>query len=387
MRIKAHIYLDGYVGTPMNSWLTEEPFFTPIDVRNKIEENRGAEEYIIHINSGGGNVFDAFAIHDMLSRIKNVTTLGEGIVASAATIILLAGKSRQMTRHCEFMIHNPVIGTEGDAEELHETADNVQRIEDKITEFYSQKTGIPVAKLDKWMTKDKFMSAEEALELGFITEIAEPLRVVATFSNSNSQNSLIMNLFEKIKAEMSDLKATVLGTPKNLELTNAEGKKFSVDTETNSDKATPEVNNVVTIDGKAATDGDIIVPVMGKTLTVAGGKITAIKDTNEAGADATEGGAKEDSPEVKALKDQLAASQKTIGELNAKVTEQEKIVNEVTTDIQMIKANIVSGGFVVKDRTQNFNRSTDKKEKPKNAFEAAAEERKARREKENESRK
>lgn len=383
MRLRAHIYLNGLIGDS-GDFFSMEPFFTPTDVRRMLDENAGAEELIVHITSRGGNVSDAFAIHDMLVGVKNLTTLGEGMVASAATILLLAAKKRQMTKYAELMIHNPMGSAEGDAEEMQKTADYLQSVEDKIAQFYADKTGNPVAKFDKWMKEETYMSAAEALDLGFITEVVEPMKAIALIPKSKKQNSFLMNAFEEISAKISKEFAQIkmaLKLTKNLELTSADGRKFTVDTESNTDKASPEVNNTVTIDGKAASDGDLIVPGMGKTLVIAGGKISAINDTNAPAATPTTPAATEDSPEVKALKEQLNQKDGEIGTLKSQIASQETAINAINTEITGIKSQIISGGFKLTERTQNFNKSTDK-EKPKNAFAAAAEERKARREEE-----
>lgn len=358
----SHIFLNGLVGAPQDMF-SFEPFFTPEDVQREIDMSGNASTLVVHITSNGGFVNDAFSIHDKLSNCgKTVNTVGEGLVASAATIILMAGKKRQLTKYGELMIHNPFGRVEGDAEELQSAADEMQRIQDKIAQFYSDKIGKPAKQFQKWMDEEKAMSSDEALELGFINGILEPMRAVAMIetNKSHSQISPIMNFLTEIKNEIAALKNQIMGTPKNLDLTTADGRTFKVDT----DKNEPEVGNTATIDGQPATDGEHIIPAMNKILVVNSGKISEIKDS---GSVATDPG--DETDEIKNLKEQIIARDQKIGELTAKVAETESAMAAVHSDIKMIKENIASN-YVPKDRTQNFKRPDDKA-KPVNAFEEA----------------
>lgn len=358
--MQAHIFLNGLVGAPQD-FFSMEPFFTVEDVQRHLDENASASTIVLHITSNGGFVNDAFAIHDKLANSgKTINTIGEGLVASAATIILMAGKKRQLTKYGELMIHNPFGRVEGDAEELQSAADEMQRIQDKIAQFYSDKIGKPAKQFQKWMDEEKAMSSDEALELGFITEVMEPVRAVASINKSQSQNSFAMNLIEQIKNELRVFKNEIMGTPKNLDLTTADGRTFKVDT----DKGEPEVGNTATIDGQPATDGEHIIPAMNKILVVNSGKISEIKDSGAAAGDPGD-----ENEEIKNLKEQIIARDQKIGELTAKVAETESAMAAFSSDIKMIKENIASN-YVPKDRTQNFKRPDDKT-KPVNAFEEA----------------
>lgn len=376
MRLKAHIYLSGIIGEN-NDFFSMEPSITVNNVRGLIDEHAGAEEYIFHITTQGGSVMEAFAIHDLIAGLKNTTTIGEGMVASAGTILLLAGGKRKMTKYSELMIHNPFTIAEGDADELQKTVDELQRIEDKLSQFYSDKTGKTAKEFDKWMKAETYMSADEALEMGFINEVVEPMKAVALLpSQTNNQNSFIMNIFEKVRNEIADLKATVLGTPRNLDLTTADGKKFTVNTESNTLKNEPEVNNVVTLEGATAPAGDYIIPALGKTVSVVGGKITAINDTNAWASANDDPNANQDSPEVKALREELQAEKAKNAQLASQVTAQEAAVNEISNEIVGLKAQMISSGFKPTNRAQNFNKSTENKDdKPVNRMAAAAERR------------
>jgi ATP-dependent Clp protease protease subunit len=373
----AHIFLNGLVGAPTD-FMSFDPFFTPEDVQRHIDENKNASTLVVHITSNGGFVDDAFAIHDKLTNSgKKIHTIGEGYVKSAGTIIFMAGTKRKLMKYADFMIHNPFGTIRGNAEELQRAASDMQRVQDKIANLYSDTTGKDVKQFEKWMDEERTMSADEALEIGFITEVLEPMKAVAHVTNNNSQNqnSTIMNFIAEMKSEWVSLKNQIMGTPKNLDLTLADGRTFKVDT----DKGEPEVGNTVSVDGKSATDGDHIIPAMNKTIVVTGGKISAINETSDPGDEDKSVAAGNDTSDVKALKDQLAAKDLQISALTGKVSEQEKAMAEVITDIKMLKSNVASN-YVPKDRTQNFSRKSADDGQPKNAVAEAAEERKRARE-------
>ncbi len=131
MSTQGHIYLFGLIGSNTDLFSTE-PSISPSDIQKAILENKSADGITLHISSRGGSVYDAFTMYDLLTQSgKTVTTIIEGICASAATIPFLAGDIRQMTQFSELMIHNPWMGVEGDATQLRKSADQLQNTEDK----------------------------------------------------------------------------------------------------------------------------------------------------------------------------------------------------------------------------------------------------------------
>lgn len=144
-------------------------------VKAQIDANKDATEIIVNISSPGGSVDEGFAIHDYLVNCgKNVTTRITGLCASIATVIAQAGNTIQITKNSQFMIHNPYTYIEGDADALKKGAEDLQKYEDRIASFYSEKTGMSVDDLDVLMKAETWMTAQEALDSGFVTEIIEP---------------------------------------------------------------------------------------------------------------------------------------------------------------------------------------------------------------------
>lgn len=240
-------------------------------------------DIIVHIHSRGGDVFEGFAIHDFLSTSnKNITTKIEGLCASIATIVALSGSTRIMTKNSTFMIHNPSGFAYGTADEMQEQADFVKNIEEKIVDFYVKKTGKEKSSIEDWMKEEKFMTSDEALELNFITEIAEDVSAAALFIIPKKQEKNMSKetegLLEGMKNILNSIKS-VLGKNDedpivdNLKLNTKDGKSIEIVT----DKKIPNVNDKVLIDGKAAPDSTYEI-MDGTKIDVADGKVTKVTD-------------------------------------------------------------------------------------------------------------
>ncbi|MCK9281348.1 MAG: Clp protease ClpP [Melioribacteraceae bacterium] len=153
------------------------------DVVNQINNNKEAERLVVHVHSPGGDVWEGFAIHDALVRTgKEIETVIEGLCASIATVIALAGDRRLMTQHSEFMIHNPWTFGIGDSEDLKKQSDELAKTESKLAEFYEKHTSLSKDELLNYMHNETFFTAEEAQNFGFITEIVNTIKQVAKMS-------------------------------------------------------------------------------------------------------------------------------------------------------------------------------------------------------------
>lgn len=292
-----HIYLYGFFGfEPSDDWAKDLGIVRLQDVVNALKEAPDAEELIVHIHSPGGEVSEGFAIYDALTTSgKKVTTIIEGLCASIATVAALAGSTRKITKNAEFMIHNPWGFAGGDADQLQKYTDDVKKAEEKLINLYNAKTGIEKEELDRLMKEETFMTAEQALELKFVTEIIEPVtakkkeRVYAFFKPTNSPN---MSKLKKEKEESASVLETlkalykkVAGTDfkaeatvKNLDLAIDGGGMLHVDTE----ETEPKVGDVCSVDGEAVPDKEYKM-ADGKTIkTDAESKISEIVEAEAA---------------------------------------------------------------------------------------------------------
>lgn len=134
----------------------------------------------VRIHSPGGDFYDALAIHNALARNPAVvTTHIDGLCASAATIVALAGDQVCMANNGQFMIHEPWTMTSGDAEDHQRRADLLDATAEQIVAIYARKSGQTPDQIRAWMRAETWMTAPQALEYGFIDIIDAPLKIAA----------------------------------------------------------------------------------------------------------------------------------------------------------------------------------------------------------------
>lgn len=128
----------------------------------------------LRLNSPGGNVFDGAAIFNAIKQHKSrVVTHVDGLAASIASVIALAGDEVRMAENSFFMIHEPWSLVLGDAEGLRKEADLLDKIGGMILNTYQSKTDKDADKIRAWMKDETWFSAKEALDAGFIDAIEE----------------------------------------------------------------------------------------------------------------------------------------------------------------------------------------------------------------------
>jgi ATP-dependent Clp endopeptidase proteolytic subunit ClpP len=136
---------------------------------------------LLRIHSPGGEVFDGNAIYNALKRHPGgVTVQIEGLAASMATVIALAGSPVKMAANGFFMIHNPWGLSIGDADDMREQADLLEKIQTGIVNAYVAKSGQTAEQIQEWMDAETWMTADEALAAGFIDEITEAYAMAAS---------------------------------------------------------------------------------------------------------------------------------------------------------------------------------------------------------------
>lgn len=154
-----------------SSWWGDE--VTPRSFAEDLE-SLGGRDVTVRINSGGGDVFAAHAIHNQLVAYKGrVTVVIDGLAASAATIIAVAGDRIIMPSNALFMIHNPAIGLSDyyGAAELLKAAEALNTIKGSIVAAYRKRCKASAEELAAMMDAETWMGAAECLEKGFVDEI------------------------------------------------------------------------------------------------------------------------------------------------------------------------------------------------------------------------
>jgi ATP-dependent Clp endopeptidase proteolytic subunit ClpP len=132
------------------------------------------DEILVRINSPGGAVFDGVAIYNTLKGHKaKVDVLVEGLAASIASVIAMAGDTIRVGHGAMFMIHNPWTIAMGDADDMRETADMLDKVGESLIDIYHTRTGIDDKELRKLLDAETWLTASEAVAQGFADEIDE----------------------------------------------------------------------------------------------------------------------------------------------------------------------------------------------------------------------
>jgi ATP-dependent Clp protease protease subunit len=129
-------------------------------------------DFTLRINSPGGGVFQGYAIYNALKEYNGKITIHiDGVAASMASVICLAGHKVVMAKNAMYMIHNPQMSAYGDSQKMKKNADFLDKIKSILVEAYFEKTSIEKNELSTMLDNETWLNADEALEYGFIDEI------------------------------------------------------------------------------------------------------------------------------------------------------------------------------------------------------------------------
>ena len=195
----------------LNGTIAEESWFDD-DVTPQLfkdELNGGDGDITVWINSPGGDCVAAAQIYNMLMDYKgSVTVKIDGIAASAASVIAMAGTKVLMSPVSMLMIHNPMTVAMGNKDEMERAIAMLDEVKESIMNAYEIKSGQSRAKISHLMDAETWMNANKALELGFIDDIlsrdevsedTEQPNVPVMFSEATVVNSLMGKIAEKCR--------------------------------------------------------------------------------------------------------------------------------------------------------------------------------------------
>lgn len=149
-------------------------------VSDALKSMGGAEEIHVRLNSFGGDVFEGLTIYKRLSECSaKIVIHVDGIAASIASVIAMAGDEIVMAQESAFMIHDAWLCTAGNASELRQEADRAEAASRQMGNIYVRKTAQPIEMVRGWMAEERYFYAEDALKYGFATSIAEVERLAA----------------------------------------------------------------------------------------------------------------------------------------------------------------------------------------------------------------
>jgi len=158
------------------------------DFLNDMESLKNKSNVTFHINSPGGEVFAGVAIYNRMKEFTgNVTTIVDGLAASAASIIAQGGKKRKVCNGSLTMIHGAASLLLGyyNANDMKDTLKQINAIDKSIASIYAQTTGMDQEKLKDMMSKTTRMSAQDAIDNGFADEIVDTGESVTMSLNEN----------------------------------------------------------------------------------------------------------------------------------------------------------------------------------------------------------
>ncbi|SFU88955.1 head maturation protease, ClpP-related [Butyrivibrio sp. M55] len=205
----------------LNGTIAEESWFdddvTPALFKQELESGSG--NITVWINSPGGDCVAAAQIYNMLMDYKgDVTVKIDGIAASAASVIAMAGTKVLMSPVSMLMIHNPATIAFGDKAEMQKAIHMLAEVKESIMNAYEIKTGLNRAKLSSMMDAETWMNAHKAVELGFAdgilereeteAEEIEAPEVSAMYSKAAVTNSLMERIAAKCRIQKTDESCT-----------------------------------------------------------------------------------------------------------------------------------------------------------------------------------
>lgn len=202
------LYFDGYIA--QDSWFDDD--ITPKQFKAELSASNG--DVSVWINSPGGDVFAASQIYTMLKEYKGkVTVKIDGIAASAASVIAMAGDEILMSPVAMMMIHNPSTLIWGEESDMIKAKEMLSEVKESIINAYEVKTNLSRSKISKMMDAETWFSAKKAVELGFADKVLyeedeEEVSEGFIFDKVTVTNALIRKLPKRKQTQLVAEKGT-----------------------------------------------------------------------------------------------------------------------------------------------------------------------------------
>ena len=191
--------LELYGTIASESWFDDD--VTPQMFKDELFADDG--DVVIYLNSPGGDCIAASQIYTMLMDYRgNVTIKIDGIAASAASVIAMAGTSVLMAPTSLMMIHNPMTAAFGSKDEMEKAIEMLEEVKESIINAYELRTGLSRARISHLMDSETWMNAKRAIELGFADGMLTDEKVMAEMPAFEfSDRAVEMALINKITAK------------------------------------------------------------------------------------------------------------------------------------------------------------------------------------------
>lgn len=168
----------------------------------------GADEVEVNINSNGGDVFAASEIYTLLSQHSGRVTVNiQGLAASAASVIAMAGDVVHISPTAQIMIHKAWTIADGNADDMAHTSEFLEGIDDSIMNAYVAKTGIDKSELSNMMAKETWLTASQAVDYGFADDVMDFGRSKEPVLNSIGYPQVSRAVVDRWKKTMASAEA------------------------------------------------------------------------------------------------------------------------------------------------------------------------------------
>jgi len=320
-------------------------------IQSQLEAAAG-QDIEVHISSAGGSAFDAIAIYDLLKKYEgNVTTYVDALAASAASIVAMAGKKVVMSKYALLMIHKPLVGSGGNADELLKDVQMLNKVQARLAQIYIDKTGLDGVTINSLINSVTWLSADQALDLGFIDEVEDYSTPII-----NPNKNIVQNFTSTAPAVYQRCINRILTNKSNMNIENKEliekttsvldkimnFFKKVVNKQTITDKGT--LHHAGELDGGSEVyqDEDMTTPAPADTYTTATGSKIAVKGGQvqqvtppdpDAAPDAADDDDETASDKLKAAKKPLAVQNK-LQEIKAKLHAQNALLAEAKAALE-----------------------------------------------------
>ena len=173
---RGELFLYGEISD--SSWFGDE--VTPAQFQKDLSALGDIKSLDVFINSPGGDVFAGITIYNMLKRHSaEITVHVDGLAASAASVVAMAGDRIVMPKSATMMIHNAWSFAYGNKTDMRAMADELERLDKQLADIYAGKTGKDSGAIAAWMDSERWMSGDEALADGFCDEVEQNKQIAA----------------------------------------------------------------------------------------------------------------------------------------------------------------------------------------------------------------
>ena len=290
-------------------WGSEDDVITREFIKD-LNNHPNAKRINVYINSGGGEVFAAVAIAQQLQKHKaEVHTYVDGMAASAATIIAMAGDVRHMSRSSLYMIHLPSSSVRGNKHDMAKGIEVLEKVEEVIKMTYATKCKVEDEKLTELLDHETWLTANEALEYGFIDDILEDQDNIENLIRDIQNDILNMNGVdinvtafaepEKLRQKLTEIQnyskggttmdfqafLNSLPVDKRKAVENEMSKRLTANTQELTDQVTNLTNQITTM-SQQMTETQTALSVAKNSLEEANAKIKKYEEaTDQRGED------------------------------------------------------------------------------------------------------